>query len=858
MKRSVSTRIDARLGAGGMGVVYRAHDERLHRTVAIKVIGASGVGSAPEDHVRLLDEARAASHLTHPNICTVYEVGEIGGRPFIAMEFVEGLPLSQMVGATGLPPETVVRYGIQIAAALAHAHERGVVHRDLKTANVVVSPESGAKVLDFGLARRIQNRPVEGVTESTPITEPGLRIGTLAYIAPEILLGQGADWRSDIWGLGVVLYEMATGQLPFQGRNEFDLTAAILRSPARPFPADVPPILRSIILHCLAKEPAQRYQRAGEVRAALEAIQSDLVVVTPEPPEKWSPPGWLVVTGGLAVSAAVFGAWLMLRGRPPEPKPEVSEPATRLTRIESESGFDPAISPDARMVCFVAETEPGRHDLYARRVAGGARIPLTSDAATESSPRFSPDGEQIAYTTRDGPNAVPSVRIVAALGGPVLATIPRASNAAWSPDGRRLAYISRSADSDTTELAISAVDGSDARSILKADSEYPFLRHPAWSPDGSTIAIVRGRGGIAGEVWLLPLTGGPPRKTIDEPQSVFSESPSFTNDGLGLIHASNRGGATNIWMLPLKGGAPVRMTTGPGPDESPTLARDGTLVWVNSRWRNTLELHDLTARSSRTLVTHSPFLWGPAVSPNGTEIAFSRGEVDGAWHIWTTGIDGGGVRQVTSGEQGEVYPRYSADGASLVFHTWNAPRRVYRVPRIGGPLTPVSPGQAGGETFADVSPDGQTIAFVRADAEGERIYIAPVKGGTPRLLTASRGTTPKWSPDGSLIVYAGNRGYSGGIFLIGADGQGERQLAKSGGWPVWWPDGHQIGYSAIGQSANQEIRVLSLRGGATRTLEHVRLVGTNHPFAVFPDGRRLVVSNAVHLSDEIWMMERVR
>ena len=192
------------------------------------------------------------------------------------MEFVEGQPLSQLVPTDGLPAETVVRYGEQIAAALAHAHERGVIHRDLKTANVVSNPEGGAKVLDFGLARRTASRSASDATQSHELAEPESMVGTLAYVAPEILLGQTADARTDIWALGVVLYEMATGQLPFQGRNAYELTAAILRSPAQPFPAHVPPILRAIILRCLAKEPAHRYQRAGEAGAALEAIHSDL------------------------------------------------------------------------------------------------------------------------------------------------------------------------------------------------------------------------------------------------------------------------------------------------------------------------------------------------------------------------------------------------------------------------------------------------------------------------------------------------------------------------------------------------------------------------------------------------------
>jgi Tol biopolymer transport system component len=856
-------RIDARLGAGGMGVVYRAHDERLHRIVALKLIGAGGRGSTPDERSRLLDEARAASHLSHPHICTVYEVGEIQGRAFIAMEFVEGLPLSQVVPPDGLTPETVVRYGIQIAGALSHAHERGVIHRDLKTANVAINPESGAKILDFGLARRNGAPGVDVNTGSIELTEPGMLVGTLAYVAPELLLGQGADARSDIWSLGVLLYEIATGQLPFQGRNEFDLTAAILRSPPLVFPAHVPPVLRAIILNCLAKEPPQRYQRAGEVRAALDAIHSDLVVApaietVPKRPARARPPRWMLLAGAGAIAAAALVGALMLRNR--GASWEEVQSGRKLTRVPSteERTFDPAISPDGRMLAFMVEKPLGHVDLFTGRVSGGAWIRLTTDAAREVSARFAPDGERIAYTVTDTTSGVPSVRVVPTNGGDVIATIPDAADAAWSPDGRRIAYLHRSADREGVELTVSSVDGSDARAILASDSKYPFLRHPAWSPDGRTIAIVRGTGGVAGEIWLVPSEGGNPRLAIQEPTATYSDWPSFTADGRGIVHASNRGGATNIWLLPLSGGAPIRLTTGSGPDESPTVANDGTIAFANSRWRNRLDVHDLKTGSFRTLLTHSPYLWGPAVSPNGREIAFSRGEVDGTWHLWSVGVDGGAARQVTSGESGEVYGRYSPDGSTLWFHTWNAPRRIGRVPVTGGRATPVSFGEGPSEGFADVSPNGKMVAFVRVEPDAERIYLAPVEGGPARKLTSSRGTVPKWSPDGLSIAFATERGYGGNIMVIGADGTGERVIATGGGWPVWWPDGRQLGFLAVSRSRNQEIRIVPLSGGTSRVIESIRLTGTNLPFAVFPDGQRLVVPNAVHVSDEIWLIEPKR
>ena len=260
-------RIDAKLGEGAMGVVYRAHDEQLDRDVAIKVLPAGSFRDATA-RARLLREARTASKLNHPHICTIHEVGEADGQAYIAMELVEGQSLSARLAGGALPVEQVLRYGLQLADALAHAHERGIIHRDLKSANVIITPEGRAKVLDFGLAKRLSGEQLAEATTQTmdSLTGPGAVVGTLAYMAPEQLRGQPADARSDVWALGVVLYEMAAGQRPFQGQTGFELSSAILSqppAPLRPGPSGaLPAELGAVIARCLEKEPAQRYQRS--------------------------------------------------------------------------------------------------------------------------------------------------------------------------------------------------------------------------------------------------------------------------------------------------------------------------------------------------------------------------------------------------------------------------------------------------------------------------------------------------------------------------------------------------------------------------------------------------------------------
>lgn len=313
-------RIVSKVGEGGMGVVYRARDEVLQRDIAIKVLSLRVVAEKSAREF-LLEEARAASALSHPNICTIHQVGEEGGELYIVMELIEGKPLGELVAKGGLPVESVLRYGVQIASALTHSHNRGIVHRDLKSSNVMVTPEGLVKVLDFGLARRLRSdlleqsaRTVDSLESAseTIVQSTGGLTGTLPYMAPEALRGEEADYRSDIWALGVVLYEAASGQLPFRGRTAFETSSAILNQLAPALPSWIPASLWAIVQRCLSKEPAQRYQRASEVAAALEAVQAASVAVAGASGEPKGP--LTIVHRGIRQLAAKDGDVLLLVG----------------------------------------------------------------------------------------------------------------------------------------------------------------------------------------------------------------------------------------------------------------------------------------------------------------------------------------------------------------------------------------------------------------------------------------------------------------------------------------------------------------------------------------------------------------
>ena len=305
-------RIEARLGAGGMGIVYRAFDTELRRPVALKIL-ATGIDAG--SRARLLHEARAASALNHPHICTIHEVDEADGQAFLVMEYVDGQDLGARIPPTGLPADTVLRYGLQIASAIAHAHERGIIHRDLKTANVVIGTDGRAKVLDFGIARHTSDLDV--ATESRALSQDGQIAGTLAYLAPEVLQGRPADQRSDLWAFGVLLYEMTTGQRPFVGGTSFELVSSVLRDSVPALPATVPPGLAAVINRCLAREPDRRYQRGGEVYAALETLSpavAPIAAASPVPRRtRW--PGLIGAAVVALIAAAVLANVAGLRSR---------------------------------------------------------------------------------------------------------------------------------------------------------------------------------------------------------------------------------------------------------------------------------------------------------------------------------------------------------------------------------------------------------------------------------------------------------------------------------------------------------------------------------------------------------------
>lgn len=526
-----------------------------------------------------------------------------------------------------------------------------------------------------------------------------------------------------------------------------------------------------------------------------------------------------------------------------------------LTLLLSGKGdlLSPSISPDGAMLAYV-KTAGGSHAIQVRRITGGQPVTLFHDPAREAEPAFSPDGERIAFTRYLAPSGQPQICVGPALGGEFFTVAEGARNPAWSPDGKQLAFIFER-PGRPQELATATIDGTDVRSVLTADSTYPFLHYPSWSPDGRTLAVERSMGGVSGEIWLLSSQSGAARRLRTVRPNMFLHHPVFTPDGKGLIYSSNRSGATNLWYRSLRDGSSIQLTRGPGPEAWPSVSRGGRVVFMESTSEDRLYVSRLDHPNPKALLSHSPFLWEPAFSPDGSRIAYSQGEYSGDWGIWSEPVTGGEPRRLTSGPTPQIYGHFSRDGRWLIYFTWSpGAGRVWRVPGKGGAAEPLTPPNEDA-SYGDLSPDGSKLAYTLRQGSIERVAVAPVGGGAEHLLTVTRSTVGRWSPDGQWITYSPDRSYANGVFIAHPDGTNTRRLTSTGGWPTWFPDGKRIAFRTIRNDGTQQVNFVRLQDGKISTLAGFNFAGNNDPMDFSGDGKVMAYTNTVTFSSEIWLLE---
>jgi eukaryotic-like serine/threonine-protein kinase len=547
--------ITSRLGAGGTSEVFLAEDSRLGRKVALKLLDRSLIGNR-QMRRRFLREARLASQLDHPNVCAIHEIGEDGRSLFIAMQYVEGKTLKEVIDGRPMNVDSLLSISLQISDALVAAHSLGIVHRDIKSNNVVVTPRGQVKVLDFGLSKVL----AEGRDAETELTRPGAVMGTPSYMSPEQARGEPADRRSDIFSFGVVMYEIATGCVPFKGNSIAETLNAVINQPHSSIAETNQKIslaLSAVIDRALAKNAANRYQSVEETAAALRNAAGAEGQLEVERLSRTHASFRNTLAGhihrllrnrALAACALLAAAMIVaLLGWLPRTKQPVAKPQQLLVSTFPGSHTSASFSPDGNRIAFIdaAEAVP---QVSVKDVNQETLLRITTGPDGASRPRWSPLGNEIVYVRWS--QGRPTIWSVSPQGGALRKVLEGGRNPGWSWDGKRLVF------ERDYDIWIANADGGDQRKLEGTPSTDLMLadRMPAISPDGSLIAFFQKDKGPIGDYWVIPSSGGQARRlTFDV---THGGAPTWTPDGKYVVCPSHRGGSMTLWKVPISGGEP--------------------------------------------------------------------------------------------------------------------------------------------------------------------------------------------------------------------------------------------------------------------------------------------------------------
>jgi Tol biopolymer transport system component len=830
--------IRSRLGAGGMGEVYRALDTRLQREVAVKVV-APRRKQRPGALERVEQEARAASALNHPNIITVFDIGEDASSPYIVMELIEGESLRRALEAP-LSLSSLLDLAEQMASGLAAAHERGIVHRDLKPENILLTREGTLKILDFGLAQLHGGLSPLGEETATR----GSLLGTLGYMSPELISGEPADFRSDQFSFGAILYEMATGRRAFEGRTPPETLALTLAEEPPPLASkrSVPAALGAIVDRCLRKTASDRYPSTRELLEAIRGVRR-----SQRRPQRGLA-FTLAAAALLGAVAAGIGLWPAEVGRGPLAP-------LRLIPLTHGEGNDasPSLSPDGDRFVFASD-RGGNWDLWVGRLDGGAPARITDTPEVERQPVWSPDGTRLAFVRRRLGESVTDIFVMPSSGGEARRLAERAIDPAWSSDSRYLAF-SEFAEG-WSRIARVTVEGSEPRRPVTEVEMDRFHRRPSWTPDGRTLVFNRSPGGFLGQIVRVSAEGGPIEPVTQDPDGTANIEAAVTPDGRYVVHVSDRGGGLNLWRIPVLGGAPERITSGPGQDREPAISPDGKRIafMVSPSTFQVLEIPLASGKSDTLGSFEGSEPWGPDLSPDGKLVAFSQKVAGRNWRLTLMPRTGGPSRMLLQDMPDVFGVRFLPDGESLLFDIRRPNGGRIGTVRVDGSGFAWQTPEGEDATHPDVSPDGKLLTYVRARGPEVEIVLRPLEGGGPRVVVPG-ATLPRFSPDGRRLAFARSRAMEGAVGVVDLQGGEPRELTRSGTWPTWMPDGQTIAYADGSPEGDQTAWVVDVRGGPPRPLFGFRWDGLHFPFVISPDGLHLITTNSVGTKSTIWLAE---